>query len=176
MIESEKGIDAYIVAVPNFLHADVTVAALNAGKHVLTEKPMANHLADADRMMRAAKAHKRLLQVGLQSRYGTVYKKMIQLMKDGAIGDLEYVQGNLYRGDWNPHSWKYRDPRTEVETNWRFLTGGRVVSEQPRYIVLRDGVLNHLAHHRGQLTVYLRLNNVPVPSIYGPSADERPFD
>jgi uncharacterized damage-inducible protein DinB len=61
-------------------------------------------------------------------------------------------------------------------TNWRFLTGGRVVSEQPRYIVLRDGVLNHLAHHRGQLTVYLRLNDVPVPSIYGPSADERPFD
>jgi len=61
-------------------------------------------------------------------------------------------------------------------TNWRFLTGGRVVSEQPRYVVMRDGVLNHLAHHRGQLTVYLRLNDVPVPSIYGPSADERPFD
>jgi len=61
-------------------------------------------------------------------------------------------------------------------TSWRFLVGGRVVSEQPRHIVLRDGVLNHLAHHRGQLTVYLRLNDVPVPSIYGPSADEGGFD
>jgi uncharacterized damage-inducible protein DinB len=60
-------------------------------------------------------------------------------------------------------------------TSWRFLTGGRVISDQPRHIVIRDGVLNHLAHHRGQLTVYLRLNDVPVPSIYGPSADERPF-
>lgn len=57
-------------------------------------------------------------------------------------------------------------------TPWRFLVAGHVVSEQPRYIMLRDAVFNHLAHHRGQLTVYLRLNNAPVPSIYGPSADE----
>ena len=61
-------------------------------------------------------------------------------------------------------------------TTWRFLSGGKVVSEQPRHIVLRDGVLNHLAHHRGQLTVYLRLNDILVPSIYGPSADEGRFD
>jgi len=56
--------------------------------------------------------------------------------------------------------------------NWRLLVGGHVVSEQPRHIALRDGVFSHLAHHRGQLTVYLRLNDVPVPAIYGPSADE----
>jgi uncharacterized damage-inducible protein DinB len=41
--------------------------------------------------------------------------------------------------------------------------------------VLRGMVINHIIHHRGQLTVYLRLNDVPVPSLYGPSADERPF-
>jgi uncharacterized damage-inducible protein DinB len=58
---------------------------------------------------------------------------------------------------------------------WRFLVAGRVVSEQPRYIMLRDAVFNHLAHHRGQLTVYLRLNDALVPSIYGPSADEGVF-
>jgi uncharacterized damage-inducible protein DinB len=57
-------------------------------------------------------------------------------------------------------------------TPWRLLVGGKVVSEQPRHIVLRDAVFNHLAHHRGQLTVYLRLNDAPVPAIYGPSADE----
>jgi uncharacterized damage-inducible protein DinB len=55
---------------------------------------------------------------------------------------------------------------------WRLLVGGRVVSEDPRHIVIRDAVFNHLAHHRGQLTVYLRLNDEPVPAIYGPSADE----
>ena len=58
---------------------------------------------------------------------------------------------------------------------WKFMVGGRVMAEDPRHVVLRDTVFNHLAHHRGQLTVYLRLNEKPVPAIYGPSADERPF-
>ena len=58
---------------------------------------------------------------------------------------------------------------------WRLLVAGRVVSEDPRYVVIRD-TFAHLAHHRGQLTVYLRLNNIPVPAIYGPSADDARFD
>lgn len=59
-------------------------------------------------------------------------------------------------------------------TKWRLLAGGQVVLDQPRHIVLRD-TLNHLAHHRGQLTVYLRLNERTVPAIYGPSADDQRF-
>lgn len=62
-----------------------------------------------------------------------------------------------------------------LETTWRMLARGHVVSETTRYENLRSGVLNHLAHHRGQLTVYLRLNDVPVPSVYGPTADEAVF-
>ena len=57
---------------------------------------------------------------------------------------------------------------------WRLLAGGKVVAEQPRYVMLQDSI-NHLAHHRGQLTVYLRLNEQPVPAIYGPSADDKRF-
>src|SRR5262249_51573620 len=60
-------------------------------------------------------------------------------------------------------------------TPWRLAVGGKVVSEEPRYLALRHGVFNHLAHHRGQLTVYLRLNDATVPAIYGPSADEGSF-
>lgn len=56
---------------------------------------------------------------------------------------------------------------------WRFIAGGHVVSEQPRYIAITDAVFSHLAHHRGQLTVYLRLHDKSVPSIYGPSGDEK---
>ena len=59
-----------------------------------------------------------------------------------------------------------------LNTTWRMLVAGKLVSEQPRYVAIRDGVLNHMAHHRGQLTVYLRLNQAKVPAIYGPSADE----
>jgi len=61
-----------------------------------------------------------------------------------------------------------------MTTNWRLKAGGQVVLNQPRYVVLRD-TLNHLAHHRGQLTVYLRLTGAKVPAIYGPSADDQQF-
>jgi uncharacterized damage-inducible protein DinB len=56
---------------------------------------------------------------------------------------------------------------------WRFMMHGRVISEEPRYVALANGLLSHLAHHRGQLTVYLRLLGASVPAIYGPSADEQ---
>jgi uncharacterized damage-inducible protein DinB len=59
-----------------------------------------------------------------------------------------------------------------LNTKWRMLAAGKLMSKQPRYVAIRDGVLNHMAHHRGQLTVYLRLNDEKVPTIYGPSADE----
>ena len=61
-----------------------------------------------------------------------------------------------------------------MTTNWRLRAGGQVVLDQPRYVVLRD-TFNHLAHHRGQLTVYLRLLGATVPAIYGPSADDQRF-
>ena len=54
---------------------------------------------------------------------------------------------------------------------WQLRVGGKVVDEKPRHIMIAD-TFSHLAHHRGQLTVYLRLNDQPVPSIYGPTADE----
>jgi hypothetical protein len=56
--------------------------------------------------------------------------------------------------------------------SWRLLAGDRVLTEGPRYTMIADGALAHLAHHRGQLTVYLRLLEGKVPAIYGPSADE----
>jgi uncharacterized damage-inducible protein DinB len=58
---------------------------------------------------------------------------------------------------------------------WSLLAGGQTVMTLPRVGVLRGFVMNHTIHHRAQLGVYLRLNDVPVPSVYGPSADESPF-
>ena len=60
-------------------------------------------------------------------------------------------------------------------TKWAFKMGGRAVSEDARYLMIANAVFSHLAHHRGQLSVYLRLNEVPVPSIYGPTADDKTF-
>lgn len=55
---------------------------------------------------------------------------------------------------------------------WTLLAGGKVMFSMPRIGVLRGMAINHMIHHRGQLAVYLRLNDVPVPALYGPSADE----
>lgn len=61
-----------------------------------------------------------------------------------------------------------------LATLWRLLVAGKVVDENPRHVVIAD-TFTHLAHHRGQLTVYLRLNGAAVPSIYGPTADDKSF-
>lgn len=58
---------------------------------------------------------------------------------------------------------------------WKLLSGGKTVLTLPKIAVLRSFVMNHNVHHRAQLGVYLRLNDIPVPSIYGPSADEDGF-
>jgi uncharacterized damage-inducible protein DinB len=69
---------------------------------------------------------------------------------------------------------KKRDDDYLMKTKWRLTMNGKTVMEDFRHVVLRD-TINHLAHHRGQLTVYLRLNDAKVPAIYGPSADDQRF-
>ena len=59
---------------------------------------------------------------------------------------------------------------------WSLLRNGVTVFSMPKVTVLRSFVMNHLIHHRAQLGVYLRLNDIPVPAIYGPSADENPVE
>lgn len=61
----------------------------------------------------------------------------------------------------------------QLMATWSLLAGGKTVFAMPRIAVLRSMVMNHMIHHRAQLGVYLRLNDVPVPAIYGPSADEQ---
>ncbi len=60
----------------------------------------------------------------------------------------------------------------ELMAPWTLLKGGQVMFTMPKAGVLRSFVMNHIVHHRGQMTVYLRLQDVPLPSIYGPSGDE----
>ncbi len=63
----------------------------------------------------------------------------------------------------------------ELFKPWTLLSNGQTIMTLPKVAVLRGFVMNHLIHHRAQLGVYLRLNDIPVPSVYGPSADENPF-
>jgi len=62
-----------------------------------------------------------------------------------------------------------------LEETWKMRIDGRTAIESPRYEMIRSLMMNHIYHHRGQLTVYLRLLEVPLPPVYGPTADENPF-
>jgi uncharacterized damage-inducible protein DinB len=94
------------------------------------------------------------------SRPLTTNRELLQALDEGVAG---------------AHAALQRTTEDHLMKPWRLLVAGKVVAEQPRHIMLRDSI-NHLAHHRGQLTVYLRLNDVPVPALYGPSADDNRFD
>ena len=63
----------------------------------------------------------------------------------------------------------------KMSETWRLRSGGKEILAMPRAAFVRAIMLNHWYHHRGQLLVYLRLLNLPVPSVYGPTADENPF-
>jgi len=63
----------------------------------------------------------------------------------------------------------------QLTQTWRLMSGGKEIMAMPRAAVIRMIMLNHWYHHRGQLLVYLRMHNVPLPSVYGPTADENPF-
>jgi uncharacterized damage-inducible protein DinB len=86
-------------------------------------------------------------------------QELIKYMEDGVAGARAALQ---------------RSNDEHLVKPWRLLVAGKTVAELPRHIMMRDSI-NHLAHHRGQLTVYLRMNDVPVPAIYGPSADDQRF-
>ena len=86
-------------------------------------------------------------------------KDLLKTMEDGVAGARAALQ-------------KTNDDH--LMKPWRLLVSGKTVAEHPRHVMLQDSI-NHLAHHRGHLTVYLRLNDVPVPAVYGPSADDQRF-
>jgi uncharacterized damage-inducible protein DinB len=58
------------------------------------------------------------------------------------------------------------------DQHWKFIFGGQTFIDEPRFKVFRDYVINHMVHHRAQLSVYLRLLDAKIPGLYGPSADE----
>ena len=90
-------IDAVIVVSPNFLHADHTIACLNAGKHVLCEKPMATSVADAEKMLKVAESANKVLAIGLIMRNFILYETIKDLIDSGKIGETLHLKLDLWR-------------------------------------------------------------------------------
>lgn len=93
----DKTIDVVHVCTPNKSHADITVAALEAGKHVMCEKPMAKTAADALRMLEAAKRTGRKLTIGYQNRYRSDSQYLKKLCSEGELGDIYYAKAHAIR-------------------------------------------------------------------------------
>lgn len=102
-------VDAVAIVVPNHLHAAVGVAALEAGKDVLLEKPMATTVEDCDRLLAAARASGRVLTVGHELRLSAQYGRVKDLIDAGEIGVPQYVSFSLFRFPFRPGSggWRY---------------------------------------------------------------------
>ncbi len=106
---AQPDIDAVNVCVPSGLHASVAIDVMQAGKHVLVEKPIALNLADADRMIATARETGRLLGVVLQNRYNAPMQQVYQLLSDGRLGQLYlgsvcvrwYRPQSYYEDDWH---------------------------------------------------------------------------
>jgi predicted dehydrogenase len=131
LFAAEKDLDAAVVVTPGLLHAPVAIAAFERGLHVFCEKPMATTIDDANRMIAAGKKAGKILQLDLQMRYDPVYGRLHSLVKEGRIGTLQYASGFLYRGDWNPESWKTPD-KNGNPTVWRLLrnwTGSSIIED-----------------------------------------------
>ena len=110
-------IDVVDIVVPNYLHEEVACAALEAGKHVLLEKPMATSIAACDRIIESARRHARTLLIGHEMRFSGMYGRIRQLIDEGVVGEPRYVIVDLWRRPYRSGSGGWRLDRDRVG-NW----------------------------------------------------------
>ena len=135
---ADPRIDAVSVCVANNMHADVTIAALKAGKHVLCEKPMATNIEDCERMVAAAKQYGKALMIGQNQRFALAHAEARKLIKEGAIGRV--VSFRTTFGHSGPDTWSI----TPGPGTWFFDKKAAVM-----------GVLADLGIHKTDLIQYI---------------------
>ncbi len=124
----DPAIELVDIVAPNYLHAEMTLAALAAGKHVLVEKPMATTLADAERVVAAAERSGLYVGVGLELHVSKQWARVRSLIADGAIGRARYANLTLFRRPFRPGSGNWRRTSDQV--------GSWILEEPIHYIDL----------------------------------------
>lgn len=146
----DPDIEAVVIAVPLSQHAPIAIEALNAGKHVLTEKLMAHNITECKEMIKLAKEKKKLLAVGHQRHYSVLYDNCNYLVQKGILGTIKFIRAQWHRNNSFPgrDSWSKRIPKEDMAAlegnvsdygytdvneliNWRLFnqTGGGLMAE-----------------------------------------------
>ena len=137
---------------PEHLHHDMAIAALQAGKHVYVEKPLAHTIEEGFDIVREWEKSGKIVQVGTQNRSSSLYKKAKELVQQGMIGDVHFVRAFWYRNSLpNDPAWRYVIPpeATPQNTDWN------QVSWAPRRSALEPGALLPVAALLGLFGRYL---------------------
>ena len=119
---ADKQINAVVIATPNLLHSEMVIAALEAGKHVLCEKPMAVSIDQCRAMKAAQEKHPdQVVLYAMQLRYAGVWSTLRNEIEKGTIGKPKHLLFAEFRGDWNRGDvWQYDDKKLGRTLNWRF--------------------------------------------------------
>jgi predicted dehydrogenase len=124
---ADPSIDAVVIASPEHLHYPMFMAAIQAGKNIYVEKPLAHTVEQGAEMVKAWEKSGKIVQVGTQNRSNTLYQKAKEMLQGGMIGDIHFVRAFWYRNSLdNAPAWRYNIPgdASPSNTDWdRFLEG-----------------------------------------------------
>ncbi|HHN46834.1 MAG TPA: Gfo/Idh/MocA family oxidoreductase, partial [Planctomycetes bacterium] len=133
MLAEEKDMVAVSVCTPNKLHCEPTVAALNAGKHVLVEKPIAMNAKEGEKMVAAAKKNKKLLQIAFQFRFRPSTQAIRKQVEAGALGKILYVRCQALRRRGIPNWGVFG--RKELQGGGPMIDIGVHIMEEAHYVI-----------------------------------------
>lgn len=172
-----KGIDAVLVATPDHTHAVATLAALRSGRHVYCEKPLTHTVHEARLVAETAAKHKRVTQMGTQIHAGSNYRRVVELIQSGAIGDVKEVH------TWTQTNWGGGDrpketPPVPKDLHWDLWVGPAAMRPySPDYVPFHwrrfwafgGGALNDMACHHMDLPFWaLKLRHPTRVEADGP--------
>jgi predicted dehydrogenase len=117
----DPNVGIVVVATPGYLHHEMALAALRAGKDLVLEKPLSLNYRDAMDVVREAEKSGRVVAVGMQRRYSDADAQFQAALDSDMIGPVKLIVYSEYRADWNNGTWLYPDPATGQKTSWRRL-------------------------------------------------------
>ena len=173
---ADRNVDAVFIMTPEHLHRDMAVAALQAGKHVYLEKPLAHTIEEGFEIVRAWEQSGKVVQVGTQNRSSSLYRKAKELIDQGMIGQVQYVRAFWYRNSLpNDPAWRYIIPAeaTAENTDWdRFLGSAPKRSWSPeRYFQWRlywdysGGISTDLLVHQTDIVNFMLSKTTPKTCV-----------